>query len=400
MRYVPECIPIFGPPARAWFDEGQVPPDMEQAAQAEIRKAAIELRSIEKSYAAGATGPVRALARVSLEIRDGELFTLLGPSGCGKTTLLRVIGGFEPVTRGQVLLFGDDLGRQPPHCRPINTVFQHYALFPHLTVEENVAFGPEMLGWPHAKIRESVQQALSLVRMTRFAGRRPGELSGGQQQRAALARALASRPRVLLLDEPLSALDLKLRQSMRLELKELQAHTGITFVFVTHDQEEALTMSDRLAVMRAGEVQQVGTPEEIYEGPVNSFVAEFIGDTNLIPATVDAVEGFLARCSFPGGSLTVAQAGGKSPGDRVTLVVRPEKLRISASRDPDDSGVIEGKVLDRVYLGTDTSLRILSGNALTLVARQQNSGFGRNFASENARVWIRPAPGSVRMLGD
>ena len=391
---------MYGSPARVWSVEGQAPPDAQQAAAAKVRTAAMELKSIEKSYATGAAGPVRALNRVSLHIRDGELFTLLGPSGCGKTTLLRVIGGFEPVSRGQVLLFGNDLGYLPPHCRPINTVFQHYALFPHLTVEENVAFGPEMLGWSRRKIRESVRHVLSLVQMEPFAGRRPGELSGGQQQRIALARALASRPRVLLLDEPLSALDLKLRQSMRLELKDLQARTGITFIFVTHDQEEALIMSDRLAVMRAGEIQQVGTPEEIYEGPVNRFVAEFIGDTNIIPASVEAVDKSLARCSFPGGRLTVANAGGKSPGDRVTLVVRPEKLRISASRDPDDGEVFEGRALDRVYLGTDTRLRILVGNALTLVARQQNSGFGRNLAARNARVWIRPAPGSVRMLGD
>ncbi len=391
---------MYGSPARVWSVEGQAPPDAQQAAAAKVRTAAMELKSIEKSYATGAAGPVRALNRVSLHIRDGELFTLLGPSGCGKTTLLRVIGGFEPVSRGQVLLFGNDLGYLPPHCRPINTVFQHYALFPHLTVEENVAFGPEMLGWSRRKIRESVRHVLSLVQMEPFAGRRPGELSGGQQQRIALARALASRPRVLLLDEPLSALDLKLRQSMRLELKDLQARTGITFIFVTHDQEEALIMSDRLAVMRAGEIQQVGTPEEIYEGPVNRFVAEFIGDTNIIPASVEALDGSLARCSFPGGRLTVANAGGKSPGDRVTLVVRPEKLRISASRDPDDCEVFEGRALDRVYLGTDTRLRILVGNAITLVARQQNSGFGRNLAARNARVWIRPAPGSVRMLGD
>ncbi|WP_330390802.1 ABC transporter ATP-binding protein [Rhodobacter xanthinilyticus] len=219
---------------------------------------------------------------VSLEIRAQEFFTLLGPSGCGKTTLLRAITGFEDVTEGAILLHGEDIAPLPPYKRPINTVFQQYALFPHMTVLENVVFGTRRLGWTVEDARDRARQVLDLVQLSEFAERRPAQLSGGQQQRVALARALAPRPKVLLLDEPLSALDLKLRQAVRPELKALQRETGIAFIFVTHDQEEALTMSDRIAVMSAGRVQQVGTPREIYEAPVNRFVADFIGETNLI----------------------------------------------------------------------------------------------------------------------
>ena len=232
---------------------------------------AIELRSVTKVFGAGLAEAVTALDNVSLAIRDNEFFTLLGPSGCGKTTLLRLIAGFEQVTRGEILLFGDDVLDLPPHKRPINTVFQHYALFPHMTVAENVAFGLRMLRRDEAEIGRVVDRMLALVKMPDLGSRRSSQLSGGQQQRVALARALASHPRVLLLDEPLSALDLKLRQEMRSELKTLQRETGITFIFVTHDQEEALTMSDRIAVLQAGRIQQVGTPGDIYEQPVNPF---------------------------------------------------------------------------------------------------------------------------------
>ena len=223
---------------------------------------AIEVRDAVKRF-----GSVTALAGVSLTIRDNEFFTLLGPSGCGKTTLLRLIAGFEEITEGEILLYSEDLGALPPNRRPINTVFQHYALFPHMTVAENVAFGMRRLGWSKADIEAQTARILDLVKLGDLAARRPSQLSGGQQQRVALARAMAPRPRVLLLDEPLSALDLKLRQAMRIELKQIQKDTGITFVFVTHDQEEALTMSDRIAVMSAGEIRQVGTPHEIYEAP-------------------------------------------------------------------------------------------------------------------------------------
>jgi spermidine/putrescine transport system ATP-binding protein len=259
-------------------------------------RAAIELRQVVKRY-----GSTTAIHGVTLDIRDNEFFTLLGPSGCGKTTLLRMIAGFEDVTEGEILLFGEEIASREPNQRPVNTVFQHYALFPHMSVIDNVAFGLKMKGVDLPTRRARAEKMLEMVHLSAFADRLPAQLSGGQQQRVALARALAPEPKVLLLDEPLSALDLKLRQAMRVELKQLQEETGITFVFVTHDQEEALTMSDRIAVMSEGRVQQVGPPREIYEAPVNRFVADFIGETNLLEVQVEAVEAGVARVVLPGG---------------------------------------------------------------------------------------------------
>ena len=230
---------------------------------------------------------VFALNDVSLIIEENEFFTLLGPSGCGKTTLLRLIAGFEHPTNGTILLNGDDISLLPPNKRPVNTVFQSYALFPHMTVAGNIAFGLEMLGWSKQEVSKTVDEMLELVKMEDLKNRRPSEISGGQQQRVALARALAPKPKVLLLDEPLSALDLKLRKQMQIELKRLQSETGITFVFVTHDQEEALTMSDRIAVMSEGQVLQYGNPREIYHHPENKFVANFIGDSNFLAANIE-----------------------------------------------------------------------------------------------------------------
>ena len=230
--------------------------------------AAIDIRGVTKIYNPDSNNPFKALDDISLTIDDNEFFTLLGPSGCGKTTLLRLIAGFEQVSGGEIMLFDDEIENLEPNQRPVNTVFQHYALFPHMTVGQNVAFGLERLKKPKTEIESTVTRVLELVKMSHLADRRPSQLSGGQQQRVALARALAPSPKVLLLDEPLSALDLKLRQAMREELKQLQKETGITFVFVTHDQEEALAMSDRIAVMSDGEVQQIGRPTEIYEHPL------------------------------------------------------------------------------------------------------------------------------------
>ena len=361
---------------------------------------AVVLREVEKVYAPGSPRPVHALRGVSLTIRDNEFFTLLGPSGCGKTTLLRLLAGFERLTRGSLKLFGTDMERLPPHRRPVNTVFQQYALFPHLTVAGNVAFGPEMLGWRRDEIDRAVADALELVRMSALAGRRPAEISGGQQQRIALARALAPRPRVLLLDEPLSALDLKLRQAMRLELKALQAKTGITFIFVTHDQEEALTMSDRIAVMSMGEIQQVGTPVEIYERPANRFVAEFIGDTNLIPAIIEEAATGSASCAAAGCRLTLPAVAGKGAGDAVTLALRPENIRLSAFAEPLDNGSLHGRIVDRVYLGTDTAYHVAVGDDLVLVVRDQNDAVDRCEYAIHAPVRLDPAPGAVWMLAD
>ena len=361
---------------------------------------AVAIRSLEKVYAAGTTNAVHALKGVSLAIRDNEFFTLLGPSGCGKTTLLRLLAGFEQPTSGSLSLFGDDLAHLPPHRRPVNTVFQQYALFPHLTVARNVSFGPEMLRWSREEVDRAVADALALVQMTGLGGRRPAELSGGQQQRIALARALAPHPRVLLLDEPLSALDLKLRQAMRLELKALQAKTGITFIFVTHDQEEALTMSDRLAVMSAGRIQQVGTPFEIYEQPANRFVAEFIGDTNLIPATIQRSEGPIAHCTCTGGTFAVTGVAGKQAGDSVTLALRPENIRLSALDGPLRNGALAGRIVDRVYLGTDTAYHVAVSDDLVLVVRNQNVVSRRREYTVRTPVSLDPAPGAVQMLAD
>ena len=269
-----------------------------------------------------------------------------------------------------------------------------------MTVAENVAFGLEMLGRDRAEIERTVAETLILVQMSEFAARRPAQLSGGQQQRVALARALAPRPRVLLLDEPLSALDLKLRQAMRLELKALQAKTGITFIFVTHDQEEALTMSDRVAVMSGGEIRQVGTPVEIYEEPASRFVAEFIGETNLIPARVEQVEGDIAHCAFGGVALAVTDVHGKRAGDAVTLALRPEKLRISDREDALANGAMEGRVRDRIYLGTDTAYHVSVAGDLVLVARDQNAETRDKRYAIGEAVRLDAAPGALRMLED
>ena len=358
---------------------------------------AIEAVEVTKIYGAGPDA-VTALKRVSLDIRDREFFTLLGPSGCGKTTLLRAIAGFEALTEGTLRLFGEPIDDLPPNRRPVNTVFQHYALFPHMSVAENVAFGLEMLRRPREEVRQTVARILGLVRLDQLAGRRPGQLSGGQQQRVALARALATRPKVLLLDEPLSALDLKLRQEMRVELKQLQEETGITFIFVTHDQEEALTLSDRIAVMSGGRVHQVGDAAEIYDRPVDHFVAGFIGETNLVAARVEAVADGTARCVTERGvELLADPRPGQAAGERVTLSIRPERLLLRPDRSEADG--LAGSIERVVYLGTDTHYHVRVG-AWGLLARVQNAhGTPHRFtAGEAVRVGIDP--GAARVLAD
>ena len=312
---------------------------------------------------------MRALRGVSLSVRDNEFFTLLGPSGCGKTTLLRIIAGLERPDSGAVLLFGGDITALPPNRRPVNTVFQHYALFPHMTVAENVGFGLKMLGAGDSDIRAAVKETLGLTHMSDFAARMPAQLSGGQKQRVALARSLAPRPKVLLLDEPLSALDLKLRQAMRMELKRIQRETGVTFIFVTHDQEEALAMSDRVAVMRDGLAEQVGAAREIYERPRSRFVADFIGDINMTEAQVETVEngaalfrvaeGLRARAAIPQGRELKA-------GAKATLALRPERVRLSGEGAP-------AVVADAVYAGDDTLYILSLPGGETLRARASNA---------------------------
>ncbi len=355
---------------------------------------AVEVRNAVKRY-----GSFTALKGATLDIQDNEFFTLLGPSGCGKTTLLRMIAGFEEVTEGEILLFGENIGKLPPNKRPVNTVFQQYALFPHMTVLENVAFGMLRLKKPKAEAAERARRMLAMVKLEQFADRKPSQLSGGQQQRVALARAMAPGPKVMLLDEPLSALDLKLRQAMRVELKQLQQETGITFVFVTHDQEEALTMSDRIIVMSAGEIQQIGTAHEIYERPNNRFVADFIGETNLIDVTVEAsdVEGYLCRLGG-GGSVKAEAAGDFAIGAKGHISIRPERISVAAPGS--DASRPKGVVEHMVYLGTDTQHLVRLDDGSLVTARIQNAHHAFVDLNPGDRAALTFDEGAARLLVD
>jgi spermidine/putrescine transport system ATP-binding protein len=355
---------------------------------------AVGIRRVVKRYGP-ANAPVTALHGVSLSIADNEFFTLLGPSGCGKTTLLRCIAGFEEVSEGAILLHGADIAALPPNLRPVNTVFQQYALFPHMTVLDNVAFGLKMLGVGPEDRRRRAAEMLEMVHLSDFAARLPAQLSGGQQQRVALARALAPAPKVLLLDEPLSALDLKLRQAMRVELKQLQEDTGITFVFVTHDQEEALTMSDRIAVMRAGAVQQVGTPREIYEAPVNRFVADFIGETNLLPVRVAALSAGMARCVLPGGREITCPAAETGAEGEHHLSIRPERLSLG---DP-ERAPLAGTVERLIYLGTDLQAHARLDTGEPVHVRLQNA-LRTAVPEPGQRIGLEIEEGAARLLAD
>lgn len=304
--------------------------------------AAVELTGITKRF-----GDVVAVDNIDLEIADGEFFAMLGPSGCGKTTTLRMIAGLDFPTMGSLKIFGDEVGTLPPNKRPVNTVFQNYALFPHMNVLDNVAFGLRMNGMNKVAAHKEAREMIGIVRLEGLESRRPSEMSGGQQQRVALARALVNHPKVLLLDEPLGALDLKLRQEMQGELKRLQQDLGISFVFVTHDQEEALTMSDRIAVMNEGELLQVGSPEDIYENPANRFVANFIGQTNLLEGTV---EDSATVCLANGAR--VAASNVHAAGTQVAISVRPERAHIRARADvPAGETAVDGVVESVTYLG-------------------------------------------------
>ncbi len=315
---------------------------------------------------------VVALDKVRVAIRENEFFTLLGPSGCGKTTLLRLIAGFDHPTEGSILLQGKDISALPPYKRPVNTVFQNYALFPHMTVAGNIAFGLEMLGKPKAEIDARVDEMLRLVRMGELKNRQTSQISGGQQQRVALARALAPAPEVLLLDEPLSALDLKLRKEMQIELKRLQHQTGITFIFVTHDQEEALTMSDRIAVMNKGRILQVGAPRDIYDRPAERFVANFIGDTNFLQAEVLPAAKGKPQVRLPSGKTVAAslpEGMGEVEGKTVSIVVRPEHAEVVAKPA---SGLASGTLANIVYFGTDTHFHVDLDTGGVFIVRMQN----------------------------
>jgi spermidine/putrescine transport system ATP-binding protein len=358
---------------------------------------AIEVRGVRKLFGTGNL-PFKALDDISLNIRENEFFTLLGPSGCGKTTLLRLIAGFIYPTEGEIRLYGNDIAALPPFRRPVNTVFQNYALFPHMTVSENIAFGLEMLARPKAEIRAKVDEMLQLVKLEALKNRRTGQLSGGQQQRVALARALAPRPKVLLLDEPLSALDYKLRKEMQIELKRLQHETGITFIFVTHDQEEALTMADRIAVMSAGRVLQIGTPREIYDRPSERFVADFIGESNFLTADVVACADGMAEVKLPGGSrISAFVAEGFQPTGQVNIVVRPEHAQIV---EGGGGAHLTGRLDNIVYFGTDTHFHVSLDTGQNFIVRRQNSRHGGADIQKGTNVGIALDDGAAQVLRD
>jgi spermidine/putrescine transport system ATP-binding protein len=325
-------------------------------------------------------GEVRAVDGVSIDIHSGEFFSLLGPSGCGKTTTLRMIGGFELPTGGRILLRDRDITYDAPDKRPVNMVFQQYALFPHLDVGDNIAFGLRRRQVEKREIARRVGEALELVRLGGYERRKPSQLSGGQQQRVALARALVNRPAVLLLDEPLGALDLKLRRQLQLELKRIQAEVGITFVYVTHDQEEALTMSDRIAVMQAGTVEQLGTPEELYERPATRFVADFIGTTNLLDGTVEG-DGAVRLTS---GEIAWAETAGRPNGSTVEICLRPESIRLV---DLDAPGALAAKVDQAAYLGTNVSYQVRTAGGLMLSVLAPKTGVRLPVGSDVAVSW-------------
>ncbi len=359
---------------------------------------AVDVRAVTKVFGALTDQSVTALDQVSVSINQNEFFTLLGPSGCGKTTLLRLVAGFERPTEGAILLDGDDISPLPPHQRPVNTVFQNYALFPHMTVAQNIAFGLEMQKRPKTEVSDTVREMLTMVHMGQLKDRLISQISGGQQQRVALARALAPRPKVLLLDEPLSALDLKLRKEMQLELKRLQHETGITFIFVTHDQEEALTMSDRIAVMNEGRILQIGSPQEIYNHPTNRFVANFIGESNFLTAELLDINGTAGTVQLSSGAELIASLPDTLPPTRkVAVIVRPEHAVIS---DDTDQIHLKGTINNTVYFGTDTHYYLTLDSGEDFVVRQQNRRNDADQFHAGSVVTISISENAIQVLAD
>jgi spermidine/putrescine transport system ATP-binding protein len=348
-------------------------------------------------------GDFTAVRELDLDVERGEFFTLLGPSGCGKTTTLRMVAGFEEPSEGRVLLDGDDVTDMPPFQRPTNTVFQSYALFPPLSVERNVAFGLERKKIDKDDVRRRVGEELERVGLTREAKRKPRQLSGGQQQRVALARALVNRPAVLLLDEPLGALDLKLRKQLQVELKNIQRDVGITFIYVTHDQEEALTMSDRIAVMNRGVIEQIDEPESIYERPNTTFVAGFIGVSNLMPGQVVSSNGTGAEIQLDAGvTVRTPESAGTKGGERVHAVVRPEKLELHPREDPAPSGKasVEGIIESSLYLGTATQVvvKLADGTGMTVLVPNTDEEARRRMPGAGADVRLAWAGEHIHMV--
>ena len=352
----------------------------------------IDLESLTKAY-----GEVVAVDGIDLQMPAGEFFTLVGPSGCGKTTTLRMIGGFERPTSGRILLDGVDVAQTPPHKRSVNTVFQSYALFPHLSVADNVGFGLKYTRDTREERRRKVTEALELVRLGGSERRKPSQLSGGQQQRVALARALVLRPRVLLLDEPLGALDARLRKDLQVELKALQAEVGITFVFVTHDQDEALTMSDRLAVMNGGRVEQAGRPQSVYEEPETVFVADFLGASNLIPAEASGTAGYACELEVAGRRLSAGVGATDSRG-QVKALIRPERVLVEPHAS-DGPNRLPALVEHVVFLGSfrELHLRVLGGLLVKAIAPNDGAAPG---LVEGAAVTVHLPPDALRVLAE
>lgn len=346
----------------------------------------LELQGITKRF-----GDFEALRDVSLEIQQGEFIALLGPSGCGKTTLLRLVAGFLSPEAGVVRIDGQDMTALPPYRRPLNTVFQNYALFPHLSVVENVAYGPRRKGTPRGKAFLEAEDTLSLVGLEGFGTRLPRELSGGQQQRVALARAIVNKPKILLLDEPLSALDLKLRRRMQLELKQLQEKLGITFVFVTHDQEEAMSMADRIVVMNAGRIEQVGLGDEIYERPVTRFVADFIGEVNLIDCVIDAGGIICSDLNVP-----IDSSGNARPGP-ATAVIRPEHFKLLRLGEHVEPGFVQfkGVIADVASVGSHSLVHVLVGGSRILARRM---GGRESWMASGQEVELTLDPGKIHFI--
>ncbi|HMT04523.1 MAG: ABC transporter ATP-binding protein [Solirubrobacterales bacterium] len=355
----------------------------------------VSLEGVTKSF-----GDFTAVREMDLDIADGEFFTMLGPSGCGKTTTLRMIAGFDQPTRGKVLIDGTDVAGQPAYKRPTNTVFQSYALFPHMTLEENVGFGLKRKKVPKAEIKDRVATELERVGLAREAKRKPNQLSGGQQQRVALARALVNLPKVLLLDEPLGALDLKLRKGLQVQLKQIQREVGITFVYVTHDQEEALTMSDRIAVMNEGRIEQCADPETVYEKPSTTFVAGFIGVSNLMPAI--ASSGSEIQLDH-GPAISTPEAARFGAGERCYAVVRPEKLEIDLEGQGDTGKPgVDGIVESSLYLGTATQMavRVADGVNMTVLCPNVSEEERQSFPGAGAKVRLSWVPEHMHLVAE
>lgn len=351
----------------------------------------IVLEDVGKTF-----GDFVAVERADFSIKRGEFFAMLGPSGCGKTTTLKMIAGFEQPTRGRVMLEGVDVSRTPPYKRNVNTVFQQYALFPHMTVSENIAFGPRSHRVAKETYEPRVREMLEVVRLEEFAARKPSQLSGGQQQRVALARALVNMPSALLLDEPLAALDLKLREAMQLELKRIQREVGITFVFVTHDQGEALTMSDRIAVMSQGRVEQIGSPEEIYHSPASLFVAGFIGSANLLPGEVTAHDGTDAVVTLAsGGTIRARVAAPLVIGEQVSVMLRPERLSATTEPAPDHRSIL-GTVKELIFQGASTRLEAELADGTIIVAQMTDAEVPH--IRPGSDVHVRWNPGSAFLI--